>query len=99
VILICGYELKSNPPATISWTSPSQEIVVNNDSFRMNNGTEEISLMIANVSADDNGTWTCTVEVPRNQPSNCSFERAIVKRHMNLTVVSKYGRLKSCVNC
>lgn len=99
MILICGYELESNPPATISWTSPNPnlEVVVNSESFRMNNGTEEISLTIANVSADDNGTWTCTVEVPRNQPSNCSFEQATVKRHMNLTVVSKCERLKSFV--
>ena len=91
--LICGTDLKSNPSATISWTNPNRSLVVNSDNFTRNDGPEEVALDITNVGKDDNGTWTCTVEVPRNKPHHCSSEKEseprIKQLKMQLIVVSK----------
>ena len=60
---------------------------MSSERFTMNNGPEEVSLEIANVGKDDNGTWTCTVEVPRN---NRDFEEERVKElKLQLIVISK----------
>ena len=55
VSLICGYDLKSNPPATVSWTDPLRNSVTTNDN------TEVIQFYIAKASPKNNGTWICTI--------------------------------------
>lgn len=90
--LICGYDLDSNPIAIISWANSKGETVMSSEKFAMNNGSEEVSLKIANVNKDDNGTWTCTVKVPRNKALHCSSEeeRSYLEHcHLQLIVVSK----------
>ena len=90
--LVCGRDLKSNPSAIIRWTSPNREHVTSSERFIMNSGPEEISLEIANVGKDDNGTWTCTVEVPRNNPLYCysnSEQERVKELQLQLIVVSK----------
>ena len=93
VRLICGSDLKSNPSAIISWINPNGELVTISERFTMNNGQEEVSLKIANVDKDDNGTWTCTVDVPRNDPLYCDsdHERVLIEHQLQLIVVSKLG--------
>ena len=92
VSLICGHDLKSNPSAIIRWTNPKGEPITSSERYTMNNGPEEVSLEIANVGKDDNGTWTCTVEVPRNNPLYCNSEQERVKDfQLQLIVVSKSG--------
>lgn len=87
VNLICGRDLKSNPSAIIRWTNPKGEPVTSSE---RNNGPEEVSLEIADVGRDDNGAWTCTVEVPRNNSLYCNFEQERVKElQLQLIVVSK----------
>ena len=90
VNLTCGRDLKSNPSGIIRWTNPKGEPITSNERFSMNDGPEEVSLEIANVGKDDNGTWTCTVEVPRNNPLHCNFEQERIKElQLQLIVVSK----------
>ena len=93
VTLICGSDLKSNPSATISWTKPKGETVSSSERFTMNNGSEVVSLSITNVGKDDNGTWTCNVEVLRNEILYCSSEQENQQRiehnQLQLIVVSK----------
>ena len=88
--LTCGRDLKSNPLGIIRWTNPKGEPVTSSERFIMNDGPEEVSLEIANVGKDDNGTWTCTVKVPRNNPLHCNFEQERIKElQLQLIVVSK----------
>ena len=99
--LTCGRNLKSNPSAIIRWTHPKGEPVTSSERFTMNNGPEEVSLEIANVGKDDNGTWTCTVEVPRNNSLYCnsdSEQERVKELELQLIVVSKLkGRILLCV--
>ena len=63
-----------------------------NERFSMNDGPEEISLKIANVGENDNGTWACTVEVPRNNSLYCnsdSEQERVKELQLQLIVVSK----------
>ena len=72
--LICGSNLVSNPVANISWTNAKGEPITNSEKYTINNGPEEVSLDIAGVYKDDNGTWTCTVAVPVNVSLYCYSE-------------------------
>ena len=88
--LTCGRDLEFNPSVIIRWTNPNGEPVTNSERYTMNNGPDEVSLEIANVDKDDNGTWTWTVEVPRNNPLYCNSEQERVKQlQLQLIVVSK----------
>ena len=97
VRLICGYDLKSNPSAIVSWTNPDGEPVMNGERFTMSNGLEEVSLKIANIGKDDNGTWNCTVELPRNNHVYCGSDHERVLQSQ-LIVVSKLrgGVIHTC---
>ena len=98
--LICGHDLKSNPSAIISWTNPNRKPVTSDEKFTMNNGPEEVSLEITNIGKGDNGTWSCTVEVPRNNHLYCDFdrERVLIELQLQLIVVSKLrgGVIHTC---
>ena len=91
--LICGTDLESNPSAIISWTNPKGTLVMSSDTFTINNGPENVTLEIADIGEGENGTWTCAVEVPKNEPLHCSSEKESEPRvkyfKMQLIVVSK----------
>ena len=92
VNLTCGRDLKSNPSGIIRWTNSKGEPVTSNERFSMNDGPEEVLLEIANVGENDNGTWTCTVEVPRNNSLYCdsdSEQQRVKEFQLQLIVVSK----------
>ena len=97
--LICGSNLDSNPVANISWTNAKGEPITNSEKYTINNGPEEVSLEIAGVNKDDNGTWTCTVHVvvPVNVSLYCYSEQERIKAiPLQLIVVSK---LKGDIFC
>ena len=92
VNLICGRNLKSNPSPIIRWTNPKGEPVTSSGRFSMINGPAEVSVEIADVGRDDNGTWTCNVEVPRNNLLHCnsdSEQERFKELQLQLIVVSK----------
>ena len=63
VSLICGYNLNSNPPAVISWTSPHGDAVKSSRKYSMDNGPGIVRLNISGVTESLGGEWTCRVEV------------------------------------
>ena len=63
VTLVCGYNLDSNPQATVTWTNPQGEIIGNSDAFRMDNGPAVIQLNITRAEVGDKGMWKCQVNV------------------------------------
>lgn len=63
VSLVCGYNLHSNPSATITWTNPQGKSVTSGDTYTLDNGPEVVQLNITNTSRSDCGKWACTVKV------------------------------------
>ena len=61
--LVCGTGLDSNPPATITWTAPSGDIIANNARYDLKNGPDSVRLNISNMSFMDAGVWTCDIHV------------------------------------
>ncbi len=57
--IICGYNLKSHPSATISWTDPRGKEVTNSERYTLDDGPNVIQLNISNVTESDNGMWKC----------------------------------------
>lgn len=62
--LLCGRDLRSNPPATVRW-SDSEGNIVDPDSRRASfvNGPTSISLLVRNLTEKDAGNWTCEISV------------------------------------
>lgn len=66
VLLTCGYELISNPQATITWKHPNGSLVTSSDERVLAISEEKaIRLNISDVSFSHNGSWACVVEVNR----------------------------------
>lgn len=65
VSLICGFKLKSNPAAQITWSDPKRNLVRNNNSSRIiqDNGEDVIRLNITNTKSTDNGKWHCSISL------------------------------------
>lgn len=64
VTLICGYELQSNPQATIFWIDPNGNEVVDKENYFQDDGPGVVQLHIKRASRKDRGQWTCKMEVP-----------------------------------
>ena len=71
VSLICGYNLKSNPKASITWTDPRGNPVTINDAYSQDDGPEVVQLNITSVKKSDNGTWRCSMEVLSSRTYDC----------------------------
>ena len=61
--LVCGTDLDSNPPATITWTAPSGDIIGHNTWYQLENGPDLVRLNISNISFMDAGVWMCDIHV------------------------------------
>ena len=62
VSLVCGYNLESNPAATITWTDPNDgKILQSNGRYMLDYGPEIVRLNISEASESDSGLWTCSV--------------------------------------
>lgn len=61
VSLICGYNLKSNPQATIVWTDPSGNTINDSDNIILEDGPEVIQIHIKRAHPKHNGTWKCSL--------------------------------------
>ena len=63
VSLVCGTGLDSNPQATITWTAPDGNTIVDNARYYLENGPEVIQLNISSTIMSDAGVWRCDVTV------------------------------------
>ena len=64
VSLTCGYDLASNPQASITWKYPNGSVVTSDDQRIMTVDEESlVQLNISDVSLSDSGSWTCVIEV------------------------------------
>ena len=61
--LVCGTDLMSNPPATVTWTDPQGNVVMNNSRYTLVNDNTGVRLLFATTIPSDEGTWTCEVRV------------------------------------
>lgn len=61
---MCGYNLDSSPPATITWTDPHGNVLTNSDEwYSVDNGPLTVRLNISKTSKEHEGIWKCTVRV------------------------------------
>ena len=60
--LVCGYNLESNPAATITWTDPNGgRILLSDGRYMLDYGPEIVQLNISEASESDSGLWTCSM--------------------------------------
>ena len=63
VTLVCGTGLDSNPASSIEWRDNNGVVIADGGRYTFDNGPSEVSLRIANVTANDAGDWRCTITV------------------------------------
>ena len=94
VSLVCGYQLRSNPPAIITWLYPNGSTVENSDRIIMDSGSELVQLNVTNTSSSDSGTWTCRIEVQNEcvweQEHSCSPRNKSQEYKIELVVLGEY---------
>ena len=61
--LICGYSLESNPRATITWTDPHGNTVMNNENYSQDDGPGVVQLRIMRANRREKGLWKCKIEI------------------------------------
>ena len=101
--LICGYNLESNPKATISWTDPRGNPVTISDNYTQDNGPEVVQLNITRVNKSDNGTWGCSMEVlgfcshvcTDGKLLDCGQDKVVRRRNLKITL-TVVGELSNC---
>jgi hypothetical protein len=93
VSLVCGYQLRSNPQANITWKHPDGSTVESSDRIIRDNGTELVQLNLTNTSARDGGNWNCIVEVIHTcvweQDKSCSVRNNSLRYKMELVVIGE----------
>ena len=94
--LVIGENLKSNPEAVVTWTTPQGETFKESNGRyhnTMSSGPDKVQLSISDVSERDNGTWTVTVEVLSTGTfKNCSDQNSSSRKkkfHIQVIVVGK----------
>ena len=89
--LICGYQLKSNPPATVSWTDPQGKRVKSGDRYYQDDGPATVQLNISKTTPGDSGTWQCRVEVQASDTHVGSGTSVIglVHNEIQLNIIGK----------
>ena len=83
VTLICGTNVTGNPEPTIEWIDNNNTEVNRSDGrFVFVDGPEIVSLIVYNVTEEDEGVWRCIVQVE-------NITDADIEHNVTLTVVGK----------
>ena len=59
VTLVCGTNLRSNPPATIQWRDNNGAVLSVGGRYVFGNGYDIVHLNISSTGSSDNDTWSC----------------------------------------
>ena len=59
VTLVCGTNLRSNPPSTIQWGDNNGTALSAGWRYFFGNGSDMVYLNLFSTALSDNGTWTC----------------------------------------
>jgi hypothetical protein len=99
MILTCGHELKSNPPATITWIAPDGT-EVSDKNYSQVDGPGVVQLHSKEAHRNDSGQWTCKIDVEvctynclesdNDGQTDCSRESFAINRSISLDVFCKY---------
>eukprot|EP00731_Ephydatia_muelleri_P011647 Em0006g541a len=84
--LVCGTNLRSNPPSSILWKNSNGVTVTTGGRYAYGNGSDNVYIIVSNTTTSDNGTWSCVLNngvfgpltmnivlfivVPSSQPNN-----------------------------
>lgn len=63
LMLECGTNLMSNPPANITWRNASGSVVVDGPRFNLINDDTGVRLGFTSTNLEDIGNWMCSVRV------------------------------------
>ena len=61
--LLCGDQLRSNPPPTITWRNPAGGVVKDNTRLDLISDIMGVRLNFSQTVLTDNGQWLCSVVV------------------------------------
>ena len=75
--LVCGKGLDSNPQATITWSDPDGNVVMDNARYDLENGPDIVRLDFNRIIMSDSGLWLCEVIV-RSQRNALDSEGNLV---------------------
>ena len=61
ISLVCVYNLKSNPPVSITWTDPSGNVANDGGNFEFDSGLEIVQIHIKEADVKYRGKWNCSL--------------------------------------
>ena len=93
--LICGFNLQSNPPASITWKDPNNRTVANNSDYSIDDGPKIVQLIINNVTKSDSGFWRCIIQSGSKIQGKADQDMPKIFE-IKLTVVSKLSLHIGC---
>ena len=61
--LLCGDQLRSNPPPTITWRNSAGGVVTGNTRLDLISDVTGVRLNFSRMVLTDNGSWSCNLSV------------------------------------
>lgn len=91
VSLICGYNLESNPTSVVTWRDAQGNVVKNSTGYCQGDGPDVVELHIYKVSKNNEGLWSCGIEVQESDVygRNGTVSIGYLSHKIQLIVVGK----------
>lgn len=96
--LVCGTELASNPPASISWRdNRGNPVDLSSSKFEQSRDPSAHTLLVRDLVSGDGGTWTCDIHVDRVGTVQHSITLIVVgKQRLHLAIICD-TEMKCCL--
>ena len=79
MLLLCGENLLSNPPATVMWLdNGGRTVEPSNSRISISDGPASVSLSLRNLTEEDSGNWTCMIAVENVGTANFTIALTVV---------------------
>ena len=89
VTLVCGTNLRSNPPSTIQWRDNNGTLLSAGGRYVFGNGSDFVHLNISSTALSDNGTtWTCILNNGVFASRTMSIVLFVIGKHSNFLHVT-----------